>query len=318
MVDFVLGLALAGMLIRGWMRGFVREILDLVGLVVGIWIAFRLSRPLGDFLTDSFGVSPELGRIGSGVVLFILFGIGLGIAAHYLSKLMSLPGLTLVNRVGGAAVATAWGVAIVFVVVSLVSLLPIPGGWRDRLDQSAVVQAIAGDDSVPRSVFESLAGDNTMSALGSLQGIFGSSRAVPEGREVISFPAARADEIRQVRDEAEDLVRRINELRVGQGLDAVGSVDVVTRLAEKHAAASYRAGELARLADCAVDLAEVGYQVVTCGNAAALAGSSLAALDGILETEGGRESILEPSADRAGVAVVEGPTGRLVVVIVAG
>ena len=32
----ILGLFLAGLLVRGWLRGFVRESLDLVGLVLGV------------------------------------------------------------------------------------------------------------------------------------------------------------------------------------------------------------------------------------------------------------------------------------------
>ena len=52
MLDFVLGLFLAALLVRGWVRGLVRELLDLVGLVVGLWIAFKLSQPFGDFLAN--------------------------------------------------------------------------------------------------------------------------------------------------------------------------------------------------------------------------------------------------------------------------
>ena len=85
MLDFIIGLILAALLVRGWLRGFVREILDLVGLVVGLWIAFKLSAPLGDFLTRSFGVTPEVARIGAGIALFVLFGVSLSVAAHYLS-----------------------------------------------------------------------------------------------------------------------------------------------------------------------------------------------------------------------------------------
>ena len=116
MLDFVLGLFLAALLVRGWVRGFVREILDLVGLVVGLWIAFRLSEPLGDFITGAFGTAPEVARIGAGIALFVLFGATLSVAAHYLSKVMKLPGLNMVNRVGGSAVALAWGVALVVVI----------------------------------------------------------------------------------------------------------------------------------------------------------------------------------------------------------
>ena len=66
MLDFILGLFLAALLVRGWTRGFVREILDLIGLVVGLWIAFKLNAPFGDFLTQNFGVTSEVARIGAG------------------------------------------------------------------------------------------------------------------------------------------------------------------------------------------------------------------------------------------------------------
>src|SRR5665811_1779639 len=105
MLDFLLGIGLAALAVRGWLRGFVRELLDLVGLVVGAAIAFRLSGPMGGFLSDRFGASPEWGRIGAGIALFILFGASMTVLAHFLSKVTRLPGLTLINRVLGAGVA---------------------------------------------------------------------------------------------------------------------------------------------------------------------------------------------------------------------
>ncbi|MFZ0014410.1 MAG: CvpA family protein [Acidimicrobiia bacterium] len=318
MIDFILGLALAAMLVRGWTRGFVRESLDLVGLVLGIWIAFRLSRPFGDFLSDSFGVSPEMARIGGGILLFVLFGALLSIAAHYLSKFMNLPGLSMVNRVGGATVAVGWGVVIVLVLVSLISVMPVPDSWRDDIDESRVVRLIAGENAVPRRVFESLAGDNVMAAMSAIRGIFGTSRAVPEGSETLEIPAAPADEIRQVRSEAELVVAKLNEHRVGVGIGAVTAVGAITQLAEDHAAGLYRGGVLRRMGDCAANLALRSYQVVRCDNGVALAATSLGALEGILDTEQGRSMIENPDLDRAGVAVVDGPTGRLVVVVLAG
>ena len=83
MVDFILGLMLAALAVRGWIRGLVREVLNLVSLVAGLWIAFRLSKPFGDYLTQSFGVTPEVARIGAGIGLFILFGVTMKIGrAH--------------------------------------------------------------------------------------------------------------------------------------------------------------------------------------------------------------------------------------------
>lgn len=318
MIDFILGIALAAMLVRGWLRGFVREALDLVGLVVGLWLAFRLSGPFGDFLADSFGFSPEVGRIGGGLALFVLFGALLSVAAHYLSKVMNLPGLSMVNRVGGAAVAVGWGVVIVLIVVSLVSVFPLPDGWRDEIEQSNVVQLIAGDDAAPRQLFESLAGDNVISAVASLRELFGSARAIPGEGESLQIPPAPADEIRQARAEVEQVVEHLNEDRVGVGLGAVRTIDAMARLAEDHAESLYTSGHLERIEDCATSLEERSYQVVACANQVALAGTAIGAYDGVYESSDGRTMIETARYDRAGVAVVDGPTGRLLVIILAG
>lgn len=318
MIDFVLGLALAGMLVRGWLRGFVREALDLVGLIVGLWLAFRLSAPLGDFLTESFGVSPEAGRIGGGILLFVLFGALLSVAAHYLSKVMNLPGLSLVNRVGGAAVAVGWGIVIVLILVSLVEVLPISPEWRDDIEESNVIQLIAGEDALPRRLFETVAGDNVMTAIATLRGLFGSPRAVPVEDETLDIPRAQSDEIRQVRPEAERLLELINEDRVSVGSRAVPAVDALIQLAEAHAESQYTDGRLRRMQNCRARLADRFYQVLRCDNGVALAGTAVGAYQGVFETPEGRAMIEAADLDRAGIAVVEGPTGRLVVIVLAG
>jgi membrane protein required for colicin V production len=317
MIDFVLGLALAGMLVRGWLRGFVREALDLVGLIAGLWLAFRLSAPLGDFLTDSFGVGPEAGRIGGGILLFVLFGALLSVAAHYLSKVMNLPGLSLVNRVGGAAIAVGWGVLIVLILVSLIEVLPISPEWRDNFEESNVAQLIAGEDALPRQFFETVAGDNVMTAMASLRGLFGSPRAVPVGGQTLEIPPARDDEIRHVRPETQHLLELLNEDRVSAGSRAVRAVDALTRLAEIHAESLYTDGRLSRMQNCKGRLAKRSYQVLNCDNGVALAGTSTGAYQGIYETTEGKTMIEMPAFDRAGIAVVEGPTGRLVVIVLA-
>lgn len=318
MIDFVLGLALAAMLVRGWFRGLVREVFDLIGLVVGIWIAFRLSVPFGEFLSGSFGVEPEVGRIGGGLVLFLLFGVLMSVAAHYLTRLMNLPGLSLVNRVGGAGVAVGWGVLVVLVLLSIVTVFPVPAGWRDGLDDSRVVQAIAGEDALPLRAFEGLAGDDVMAAVSSIRDLFGSGRVVPVGEDVYEIPPADPEELRLERDEAESVLERMNEHRVGAGVGAVVAVSAMTSLAEQHAIDRYQDGRVGRIQACAARLAAESYQVLRCDNGVALAGTAAGGFEGILGTPEGLSMVESSDFDRAGVAVVDGPTGRLLVLILAG
>ncbi|HEY6627688.1 MAG TPA: CvpA family protein [Acidimicrobiia bacterium] len=322
MLDFVLGLVLAGLLIRGWTRGFVREVLDLVGLILGVWIAFRLSAPLGEFLSDRFGVSPEVAAIGAGIVLFVLFGVAMGVAARYLSKVMNLPGLTMINRVGGAAVALGWGIVILLVVLNLALVLPLPPSWDQAIEESTVAQAIAGPEALPQQAFETVASSQVLSSLTALQSVLGASRAVPEGNEIIIIPGALEDEIRQVRDEVADLMVRINEYRAGQGLNALTTSAVFTDVAETRAAGMYTTGRISRDTPAGGsvldDLVAAGVRPTLAGENLALASSSRAAFDGMLDSPTALAQLNEPGYDRAGVAVVEGPTGRLVVVVFGG
>ncbi len=319
MTDFILGIFLAGLLVRGWMRGFVRETLDLVGLLVGLWIAIRLSAPLGEFLTDRFGATPEVATIGAGVILFLLFGIATSIAAHYLSRMMSLPGLNLINRLGGAGVAALWGIAIVLVVVNLSRVLPFGG---ERFEDSTVAQAIAGPDAIPQQVFESLGSDGILAPLASIQELFGTSRAVPEGDDVLEIPPAGPDEVRQVRDEAVLFLAEVNETRTGQGLAPLGESAGLIDIAEKRAVEMYTTGRISRDhppgANVADDVAAAGIRLASVGENLALASSWRAAFDAMLDSPTAVAHFGVAGYDRAGVAIVDGPTGRLVVIVMGG
>jgi membrane protein required for colicin V production len=322
MFDFVLGVGLAALAVRGWARGFVREILDLVSLVLGLVVAFLLSAPLGDFLSDQFSVSPEVARVGSGVLLFVLFGVAMSIAAHFLSKLMSLPGLNLMNRIGGAAVAATWGVVLVLVIVNVARVLPMPESLDQSIEESTIIEAIAGEESVPQSMF-GLVGDNAIfGPLRSLQNLFGQSRVVPIGNEVVVIPPAPADELRQVRDEVGLVIERINEGRTGTSAGALFESTGLIDVAESRAANMYVTGRLSRDTppggSLTNDLAAAGILLAVDGEALALASTSRAATDALFETGETLALLMSPQFDRVGVSLVEGPTGTLLLVVLGG
>lgn len=322
MLDFVLGIGLAALLVRGWLRGFVREVLDLVSLVLGVWVAFLLSAPLGDFLSDQFGVRSEVARIGSGILLFVLFGVAMGIAAHFLSTVMRLPGLNLMNRIGGSAVAVSWGVVIVIVAVNVVSAMPLGQSWDEALDDSVVVQSIAGDDSIPQRLFSGIGSSGALSALSSLRSIFGEGRVVPHGNEALSIPPAPADELRQAREEVDLVVERVNERRTSEVIGALLPTSAMTLVAESRGMFMYQSGRVSRETpvggSVSNDLASAQIRMEVDGEVLALAATSRAAVDALLDDEEALALLLSPQFDRLGVALIDGPTGLLLVIVLGG
>ena len=317
MLDVLLGATLAWLAVRGWVRGLVREALGLVGLILGTVLSFRLGGLFGEFLARAVGWPHEASRIAGGVVLFVLLGVVLGIAAAVLTRMMRLPGLTIANRIGGALLAVTWTLALLLVVVNVSRVLPLP--WNDQLERSIVVTAVAGPEAWPQRLFHRLAGETVLGTLYSIQSIFGSERVVPHAGETAGFPAATPDEVRQVRREADMVLEELNRHRTGENLTLLAPSEILFELAELRGSDSYLSGELTRDTDCVPDAeSRVNVRLLHCTEAVALASTSLAALDAILADEEVGPIALGEQYNRAGVAVVDGPTGRLVIIVLGG
>lgn len=313
MLDFLLGVYLAGLAVRGWLRGFVRELMDLVGLVVGAAIAFRLSDPVGGFLTDRFGVTPEWGRIAAGILLFLLFGVATSAAAHFLAKMTKLPGLTLVNRLLGAAIAAAWGAVLVLVLVSIVSVLPVPEGVDDAIAESLVAQAIAGPDSVPRRLLTPIVGDEALTALTAIERITGGTRIVPAEGERVDIELVAPDSVSADPAAVMFVTDRVNADRLEAGVDPLAWSDGLAELAAERALTMYRAGYVERrtAADVLTASRAGSLRLQEAAEGVALASSERAAHSGIA---GATDTALTVGTfDRVGVAVVKGPIGTMVV-----
>ena len=108
-IDVVAILMLALLLVRGWWRGFVREAMDLVGLILGTVLAFRLAPFMGGTVNAVFDVSEPVARLIGGSIVLMAVGIALAIVTRAIDQKFQLPGLNLINRASGAGLAAAWG-----------------------------------------------------------------------------------------------------------------------------------------------------------------------------------------------------------------
>ena len=316
MIDFVIGVYLAGLGVRGWLRGLVREVLDLVGLVLGAAIAFRLAGPVGDFLTDRFGVTSEWARIGAGVVLFSAVSVGLAIASRSISRVMNLPGLNLLNRFGGVALAVAWGVMLLAVILTILRALPI-GGVSAALDESRMALVLAGPDSVPVQILTTVGGEKVASAVALLENLAGGRRLVVEGDERIDLEPNAVEVLSAAPASAEELYVMLNRDRLAVGADPLPWSDELAAVATAHATEMYRDGYLAHFSPVTAYVGDriraAGILFVAAGESIGLASTTRAVQAALLESEENRANLFDRSFDRVGIGVVAGPYGLLVV-----
>lgn len=322
MVDFVLGVYFTGLFVRGWLRGFVKEAMDLIGLIVGAFVALRYSRPLGEVFESMSQTGSTAARYVAGIVLFLVVGSLAAIAAHYLGKVAYRPGFKTSNRLFGALAGTSWGWLLATVVVMLATILPLKGGFEEALDQSVIVGAITNPEGITQRTVRAVAGDRLFTQVMALENLFGDQQVILEEGESIPLDPVPAAELDVDDASARLIFDRVNDARIEAGLAPLQWSDALSSVGLAHANEMYTTGyfshESPRTGTVGDRVTAAGISFVIVGENLALAADAVQVHDGLMNSPTHRENILRSEFRRLGVGVIDGPTGLMVVQVFSG
>lgn len=322
MIDFLLGLYFAGLFVRGWLRGFARELMDLIGLIVGLALAFRLSATAGGFVQQWAGTSDEISRLIGGAAIFLVVGILASVVAHFLQRVFTLPGLALSNRALGALLALTWALFLAVLVLSLLAVLPLPSSVGDQIDNSKVATYLTDPEEPAQTVFQTVAGDRVLEALLNLKDLVGGKEVILEEGETLEIPAAEPEELKPDEESATEIFDLLNRARVEEGLEPLAWSSALAEVGVAYAEEMYAGGffshdspESGNVVD-RVKAAGIPYRIL--GENLALAATPRSVHDGLMASPGHRENILRAGFTRIGIGVVDGPHGLMVVQVFQG
>ena len=90
---------------KGWSNGLLKEVLGLIGVFVGLYVARLLYEQVGYYLAPHIGCSPTIGNISAFILIWMGVPILLGIVGSLLTKVLELMGIGGINRLGGVLVS---------------------------------------------------------------------------------------------------------------------------------------------------------------------------------------------------------------------
>lgn len=138
-IDIAILVILCGFLLKGLLRGLLKEICSLAGLFIGAFLAFRYHGPLADALLQRVDLPTEIAVAITFTVLFLAtmaFFLVLGFLLSRFVKLLFLGGF---NRLIGGLFGLCQGVLLLAVVLFALSLRPVPWGLDKLMQEASLV-----------------------------------------------------------------------------------------------------------------------------------------------------------------------------------
>jgi len=125
-IDIAILVILCGFLLKGLLRGLLKEVCSLAGLFAGAFLAFRYHGPLAEALLEQVDLPAEIAVAITFTVLFLATMIFFLVIGFLLSRIVKLLFLGGFHRFKEKVFGLSQGVLLLAVVLFALSLRPLP------------------------------------------------------------------------------------------------------------------------------------------------------------------------------------------------
>lgn len=146
-VDVVIVLLLAVMMLKGFVKGLVREGCELAGIVFAVFYAYRSYHYWGDELIYRFKLPEMVAYPLAFGAIAILLSLLAGLLGLFLGKVLRYTPVSILDHLGGIGLGFAKGFILVCLLLVLLAAVPFEG-ITIALNQSPLAQQVLG--VVPR------------------------------------------------------------------------------------------------------------------------------------------------------------------------
>ncbi len=209
-------------------------------------------------------------------------------------------------------------VLVVTLVASLATVMPLPQAVADEIAESSVADTLTEPDGVPQRVLGFLSGDRVVEITLRIRDLTGDARAVATPGRPVSIPAAAGADLERLPNAEDAVLDLLNRERVAADAAPLPRSSGLDQVAYDLAMEAYGTGELRIYGDAELRtrLNALGLPSIARTHSAVLAASPEAGHAAMVDESG--STMVGSAYTKAGVAVVQGPLGLLIVEVLAG
>ena len=131
--DIIILVCLIPAVIEGLSKGFIVQVIGLISVIIGAWLAFHFSEPLCTWLTTYLnGVSPDVLHVVLFTVILVVSMVVLNLLGRLVRKVVKLALLGWLDRILGLAFSLAKYILIIGLVIILFTSLNGIFEWVDE------------------------------------------------------------------------------------------------------------------------------------------------------------------------------------------
>jgi membrane protein required for colicin V production len=140
LVDILVWVILLIFAVKGFMKGLVREVCSLLGLVVGGWSAFSYCRSLAEVLQPHIPLSHTVTLFLSFGLIFLALGLAFIFLGYLLTALLKIILLGSLNRIGGVFLGVLQGALVLCILLTVGTCTSVPVKVRSYIEKSATAR----------------------------------------------------------------------------------------------------------------------------------------------------------------------------------
>lgn len=141
-VDYIIIAVCAIFVANGFRKGFVQEIMGILGLVLAILLALRYFEDMGQIISTRFGMPGNLANVMGFVVISLAIAAIVSIVAVAWKRVIGLSPLSVLDKIFGAGFGLVKGGLIITIILLALVSLQMPAVQDILLVQSPVAKEV--------------------------------------------------------------------------------------------------------------------------------------------------------------------------------
>lgn len=301
-LDIAITIGIIYFTITGLRRGFLIGLMELVGIIVSVSIPLLFYIP-GSRLLEALGISQVYsGALAFLIIFFIAISLYFSLAESLYKWIPHKIRASKINRGFGLSTGLMKGLIIITLLLAFIVALPVPFITSEHMERSDFGSPLLDSAAVAASLTSEIFGEAFQHAVGFLT-------IQTDAGEGIDLKFTVTDPV--IDQEAEkEMLRLVNEERTQRGIPELVMDETLREVARQHSVDMFQRGYFGHLdpeGNTPFDrMLEGGVSFINAGENVAVAPTVSIAHQGLMDSPGHRENILQSQYRRVGIGAARG------------